>query len=240
VNTPPHLPDKPTLERILGLVTPLVVLVVLIWSLAFLVTQTTKRVMVEFVSVPMSMKSSGLSDVAAQRALVTALQAVISDARETMPGEIKDRVQAEEPQLAIVVPGTTVSLESIIQGTKKMLDMHDVVIRSTIQEVEQGKYIAHVYVTDGSFDVTRRTTPPSDPLNTISEAALAIMQIRTKFIYASALATRARAECYEKDKCNYSGAVKAFNTVLQDSTYERFHRWSWLALSKIDEDLGKR
>lgn len=237
MNQPPS-PEKSRVEHYLGLVTPIVVLLVLIWSLAYLITHLRSHVMVEPVSVPKTIADSGLTDVAAQRALVTAIEAVISDARATMPGEIKDQVQADEPELSIEVPGTGISLQSIIQGTKQMLPFHDVTIRSTIQKTDDGKYTAHVYVTDSSSDVESKTTPPSDPLGAISGAALAIMQLHNKFIYASALATRARKACYEGKKCDFTDASKAFEAVLQDDDYKRFHRWSWLALSKIDEDQG--
>lgn len=237
MNQPPPS-EKPRIEHYLELVTPFVVLLILIWSLAYLVTHLRSHVMVEPVSVPKTMADSGLTDLAAQRALVTALQAVISDARDTMPGEIKDQVQADEPEVSIVVPGTGVSLQSIIDGTKAMLPFHDVTIRSAILEQGKEKYIARVYVTDASSDVGSETTPPSDPLAALGDAALAIMQMHNKFIYASAVAARARKECYQKGKCDFGSAIDAFEAVLQDDAYERFHRWSWLALSKIDEDQG--
>jgi tetratricopeptide (TPR) repeat protein len=257
VKTPPQ---RKSLDFYLGLATPLAVVFTLIWSLSYLSTQLKSYVLVEPVSVPKDMSEAGLTDVAAQRALVTALQKVISDARQTMPGEINDEIQADEPALSIVVPGTEISLQSIVEGTKRMLHFHDVTIRSTILEQPSAtvrtaflpavttsgqanankKYTVRVYVTDALSDVGDETTPPADPADALEEAALAIMKVHNKFIYASALATRERKKCYDDvdDKCSFELSIAAFKDVLKDDSYRRYHGWTWLALSKIDEDQG--
>jgi tetratricopeptide (TPR) repeat protein len=220
---------------LLANITKAVVPILLLWSLFVVGVNLKARTMVEPVSVSKDLVSTGLTDVAAQRALVTELQKVISDARETMPGDIKDQVQADEPEPVIVVPGTGISLQSIIQYTKQILHFGDVTIRSTL--IQSGSlYKVHVYVTDASSDVDDETTPPSSALEALSTAALIVMKKHNKFIYASALATGDRKKCYAGNPCDYTNAIEAFNDVLKDDGYRRYHKWSWLALSKIDED----
>lgn len=89
-------------------------------------------------------------------------------------------------------------------------------------------------------DITVGVTGPSpDPRDPLNDAANQIMQQRSPFIYASALSTRARNKCYEYDAdCDYDDAIASFNDVIREGASGRFYKWSWLALSKIDEDRG--
>ncbi|PTB18122.1 hypothetical protein C9I57_25200 [Trinickia symbiotica] len=220
----------------LGNVTKAVIPILLIWSLFVVAMNMKARTLVEPIFVPKELVDIGLTDVAAQRALVTKLQQVVSDARETMPGDIKDQVQADEPEPVVDVPGTGISLQSIIQYTKQSIHFGDVTIRSSLIKDKTG-YKVHVYITDPSSDVDDETTPAVEtPLGALSAAALVVMKKHNKFIYASALATRDRKECYKSSKCGYEETTSAFHEVLKDDAYVRYHKWSWLALSKIDED----
>jgi tetratricopeptide (TPR) repeat protein len=228
-------PKESRFSVVLGNITKAAVPILLLWSLLVIGMNMKARTLVEPVSVSSELAATGLSEAAAQRTLITHLQQVISDARETMPGDIKDEVEADEPEPVVDVPGTGISLQSIIQYTKQSLHFGDVSIRSTL--LKSGTlYKAHVYVTDASSDVDDETTPPQSASDALGAAALSVMSKHNKFIYASALATRSRTDCYEHNKCDYADAIQAFNDVLKDDGYVRYHKWSWLALSKISED----
>ena len=228
-------PEESGFSVLMANITKVVVPIVVIWSLLVVGMNMKARTLVEAVFVSKDLSDSGMSDSAAQRALVSALQKVISDARETMPGDIKDEIEADEPEPEVDVPGTGVSIQSIIQYTKQAFHLGDVTIRSTF--VKKGALFAvHVYVTGASSDVDKQTDFWPSATEALSAAADVVMHLHNKFILASALATRERADCYKAAVCPFAKSIPAFDEVLQDGGYRHYYKWSWLALSKIDED----
>lgn len=223
---------------LLEILTKALIPILLLWSLLFIGLNMKTRTLVEPVSVPTALTGAGLTDVALQQALITQLERLISDAKETMPGDINDEFQADAPQPVVDMPGTGISLQSLVQYTKQFLGIGDVVIRCVLISGENG-YTVHVDVTGPSSSnvLDTETTPPDrTPLEALSQAAMLVMQKFDKFVYASALATQDRKHCYEEGNCEYKKSTKALHEVLKDDSYVQFHKWSWLALSKVDED----
>jgi tetratricopeptide (TPR) repeat protein len=232
------MPGKDRLDKLLARIRDAGISIIIVWLLIVAIAELPARMMVEAVAVPSDVSASGISNVAAQRVLVTSLQTVMTDARKTMPGEITDQIQAVDPEISIDVPGTQISLQSIVQQTKRLLWRNDINVRSTMFARDSG-YSVHVHVTGATSDLSSETTPPTSPFGALDVAALEVMKVHNAFYYASALASRARERCYEQHVCDYPNAINAFEAVLKDDTYNRYHRWSWLALSKIDEDQGR-
>ncbi|MBC8742723.1 tetratricopeptide repeat protein [Paraburkholderia sp. UCT31] len=221
---------------LLDIVTKALIPILLVWSLLFIGLNMKSRTLVEPVSVPTALSGTGVTDLALQQALITRLDQLISDAKQTMPGDIKDEFQADVPLPVVDMPGTGISLQSFVQYTKQLLGIDDVVIRSVLISDTKG-YTVHVYVTGPSLALDQETSPPEKtPMEALSGAARLVMQNYDKFAYASALATNDRTACYEHGNCDYTESIKALHEVLKDDTYVRYHKWTWLALSKVDED----
>ncbi|MGF6789712.1 hypothetical protein [Paraburkholderia sp. 35.1] len=228
-----HKPGR--FVALLDIVTKALIPIVLVWSLFIVGLNMKARTLVEPVSVPTALSGTGVTDVALQQALVIQLDSLISDARQTMPGDIEDQIEADVPQPVIDMPGTGISLQSFVQYTKQLLGIGDVMIRSVLISDASG-YKVHVYVTGTSDALDTETTAEKTPLEALSRAAMLVMQSYDKFVYASALATKDRTACYERGNCDYTESIKALHEVLKDDSYVRYHKWSWLALSKVDED----
>lgn len=208
-----------------------------LWLIAIVCMGLKPRVLVEPVVVPKSLADQGVTETVAQQRLTADLKQVIDDARTTMPAQIQDSIEADEPEANIELASTGISLQAITEYTKRMLDVHDVYIRAALVLATDGLYTLTATIEDSSTNSIDDSSHSLDPLEAISTGADMIMKTRNKFIYASALAGRVRNKCaLNVDECNYRHAIKALKEVLTDDGSRRYYKWSWLALSKIDED----
>jgi tetratricopeptide (TPR) repeat protein len=207
-----------------------------IWVFIVVCTELKPRILVEPVAVPKTLADQGVTEVIAQQRLTADLMKVIADASTTMPTQIHDAIEADEPEANIELESAGISLQAVIQYTKRMLGFHDVSIRAALVQADDGLYTLNATIANSTTQVIDGAMHTSDPAAAIAAGADLIMKARNKFVYASALAARARVNCYQGAECDYSDAVQAFRDVLDDEGSRRYFKWSWLALSKIDED----
>ena len=207
-----------------------------IWVFVVVCTDLKPRILVEPVAVPKNLADQGVSEVIAQQRLTADLIKVIADASTTMPTQIHDAIEADEPEANIELESTGISLQALIQYTKRMLGFHDVSIRAALVLADDGLYTLNATIANSTTQVIDGAMHASDPAQAIASGADLIMKARNKFVYASALAARARTNCYRGAECDYDDAIQAFRDVLNDDGSRRYYKWSWLALSKIDED----
>ena len=240
-------------------------LIVLIWLLVTICMLLTPRTLVEPVAVPKNLAERGVTDQVVQQRLAAALNQVLIDADSEMPSQIRYSIEADEPESTIQLLNTGISLDAIVQYTKRMLGINDVYIRGSLSPapggacefditISQGARVQSIVVSppdngERCDDVKESTIPFPQEFTTersvsklprlISVAADRVMEQRNLFIYAEALSHRDRQECYDDaSSCNYDDATDSFNTLLNDAAQSRYYKWSWLALSKIDEDRG--
>lgn len=244
---------------------PVLLCLTVVWFAGALSIGMRPRTLIEPIDMPKNLVDLGFTSAIAQQQLTAALKKILSDARGTMPSQIKDTIEADEPEANIELGSTGLSLQSVTQYTKRMLGVDDVYIRGALVPAANGSYVFHVTIadsaseladdsplqiappiSDGGLDLVwhrgywvATSTTPDDLLDVIEKSAETIMKMRNEFLYASAVANRIRDKCYaQAGDCDYTQAIELFEDVLKDDKQQRYHKWSWLALSKIDEDLG--
>jgi len=256
---------RKALDEIVPSFKPVLLCLTVIWFIGALSIGMRPRTLIEPIDMPKELVDLGFTSAIAQQQLTAALKKILSDARGTMPSQIKDTIEADEPEANIELGTTGLSLQSVTQYTKRMLGVDDVYIRGALVPAADGSYVFHVTVADSESDLAdglplqiapqvvdsgldltwhrgywaATSTAPNDLLDVIEKSAEAIMKMRNEFLYASAVANRTRNKCYaQAENCDYTQAIALFDEVLKDDKQHRYHKWSWLALSKIDEDLG--
>jgi tetratricopeptide (TPR) repeat protein len=207
-----------------------------IWVLVVVCTSLKARILVEPVAVPKSLADQGVTEEVAQQRLTADLVKVINDASGTMPHQVQDQIEADGPEANIELESSGISLQAFIQYTKRMLGFHDVLIRSALVLTGDGLYTLNTTIANSTTTVVDAAPHSANPVEAIDAGADMVIKARNPFVYASALAARERATCYQQAECNYDDAIKGFKDLLNDDTWRRYYKWSWLALSKIDED----
>lgn len=240
-------------------------MIVVIWLLVTVCMQLKPRTLVEPIAVPKSLAEHGVTEQVVQQQLAYSLNDVVVDASAEMPSQIRAGFETDEPEANIELLGTGLSLDAVVHYTKRMFGINDVYIRGSLRPTETGLCELELTISHGSSeqsltvasqDKTERCADANEgtlrfpqlqnadwratnPTPLISLAADEVMQNNNPFIYAEAQSHRAREKCYiSKRPCDYKEAKKSFNAILNDASKARYYKWSWLALSKIDEDQG--
>jgi tetratricopeptide (TPR) repeat protein len=212
-----------------------------IWLIVVVFTNLKTRILVEPVAMPKNLAEQGMTEEIAQQRLTADLMKVIDDASKTMPHEVQEEIEADGPEENIELESTGISLQAFIQYTKRMLGRHDVLIRSALVFTDDGLYTLKTTISNSTTTIVEAAPHPAANLEqAIDDGAALIIKAHIPFVYASALAAEERAVCYQHQvPCNYDEAIAAFKALLNDDTQRRFYKWSWLALSKIDEDEAR-
>jgi hypothetical protein len=240
-------------------------LIVVVWLLVTVCMQLKPRTLVEPIAVPKNLAERGMTEQVVQQRLAADLNQVLAEADGEMPSQIRDSIEADEPESSIQLLNTGISLDAVVYYTKRMFGIEDVYIRGSLSPATSAVCEFDITISKGSFeqsinvpspddpqrcaDVKESTAQPgqsassvratNDPLKLISLAADQVMEKRNPFIYAEAQSHRDREKCYGQGRpCNYDDAIATFNEILNDAAASRYYKWSWLALSKIDEDRG--
>lgn len=228
-------PDR--IERFVTRLKQLAWIVGSLWVLVVICMSLQGRILVEPVAVPKNLADQGMSEAVAQQQLTADLIKLKDDASKTMPHQIKDEIEADGPEANIELESTGISLQAFIQYTQRMLGFHDVLVRAALVMTDDGLYTLKATIDNSETVVIDSAQHSSDPAKAIDAGSDKIMEAHNPFIYASALAVRERDDCYKDDtKCSYADAIQAFNDLLKDDANRHYYKWSWLALSKIDED----
>jgi tetratricopeptide (TPR) repeat protein len=238
---------------------------VVVWLLVTVCMQLKPRTLVEPVAVPKSLADHGVTGQVVQQQLAAYLNAVLVDANAEMPSQIRESVETDEPESNIELLDTGLSLDAVVHYTKRMFGIDDVYIRGSLRPAASGVCELAMTISHGaseqsfvvaSPDSTERCADANenaffgprassaewranDPTPLIALAADQVMQNRNLFIFAEAQSHRARQKCYaDGPACHFDDATKSFQQILNDAGMARYYKWSWLALSKIDEDQG--
>ncbi|MGF6602507.1 tetratricopeptide (TPR) repeat protein [Paraburkholderia sp. GAS448] len=241
-------------------------LILVIWLLLTVGMQLKPRTLVEPVAVPKSLAERGVTGEVVQQQLAARLNQVLSEADSEMPSQIRESIEADEPESSVQLLNTGISLDAVAYYTKRMFGINDVYIRGSLSPTASGVCEFAITISQGaleqSFAVTssdnqmrcadvKDSTGPTaqnaasveattDRRDLVSLAADQVMEKRNPFVYAEALSNRDRIKCYEHGpQCDYRDAVDAFNGILNDVEASHYYKWSWLALSKIHEDRGE-
>jgi tetratricopeptide (TPR) repeat protein len=242
-------------------------LVLVIWLLVTVGMQLKPRTLVEPVAVPKILAERGVTGEVVQQQLAARLNQVLSEADSEMPSQIREGIEADEPETSVQLLNTGISLDAVVYYTKRMFGISDVYIRGSLSPSASGACEFAITISQGSLEQSFPVTSSDNPMrcadvkdstvqtaqnaasveatndrrDLVFQAADQVMEKRNPFIYAEALSNRDRIKCYANGpkNCDFRDAEKAFNGILNDAAASRYYKWSWLALSKIHEDLGE-
>lgn len=211
----------------------------------FVARDLKPKTLVEPIPVPKELSDRGFSDNVIQGALADSLERIAREARQTVPIEISERVEAATPEPALDIPGTSISLQSMVWYLRRSLD-NTVFVSGQVVRNEKNFTIyltvrgSHGIYMDEQDDL--HTKPNEDIKKIVSAIAENIMHWNNGFIYASHLSVLARRKCYlDTSQCDssFTPAMLAFNEIINHGPRDENYKWALLALSKIAEDRSR-